>query len=210
MPPVLPLAATAAPQSQVADDARRASRPPTQSTAPAQRCLPSGRDSSPTTSSRSTISAAPSPRSKSCGVALAGGGNHLVAALREHVDRGAAHAPGGTGHQDRSVARLQSPRASSRCTLSAAVKPGGAQHHRVTQRQALRQRHNPVGRHTRVLGEPPVVRHAQVVAVDDHLVADGDVLGASLATTSPDRSTPGISGSIRATLLFGWVARPSL
>ena len=48
---------------------------------------------------------------------------------------------------------------------------GRADRHHVEQRQTLRHRHDPVRRHAHVFGVAAVVRHAEVVAGDEHLVA---------------------------------------
>ena len=55
-----------------------------------------------------------------------------------------------------------------------------------------------------------VARHAELVAVGEDAATPPRSPGRSLATTSPARSMPGMSGLIRATLPSARVARPSL
>ena len=89
-------------------------------------------------------------------------------------------------------------------------EPGGADDGRPAGVEAVGQGHHPAGRHPGQLGEPTVVGHPQVVAVDDDLAGRRPTDGSAESSTVPTRSTPGTRGEIRATRLPGRVTMPSL
>jgi len=96
----------------------------------------------------------------------------LVAQAGEHVDRQAADAAGGAGHQHRAVAGRQVVRLHAHDPQRGG-EAGGAERHRFEQAQPVRQGHHPVGRHPGVFGIAAVVRDADVEGRRHHPVARG-------------------------------------
>ena len=140
---------------------------------------------------------------------LAGRCPHLVAGAGERADRGAADAAAGAEHEHGAVGRGEAV-GLQRVDRQAGGEPGGADGHGLARREAVGQRHDPVGGDARVARPAAVVGDAEVVAGDEHL--DHRAANASLseATTSPARSMPGTSGEMRATWPLGIVASASL
>ena len=90
-------------------------------------------------------------------VVLTGHRGHLVSETRQARDRDAADATGCTRDDDRS-APGRSPICSSRTIAEPRGEAGRAQGHRVEQRQAGRERHDPIGGHPHIPGISTVVR----------------------------------------------------
>ena len=107
-------------------------------------------------------------------VGLAGDRPDLIAAVRQDRQRRAAHPARGAGHEDGPGVRLEAT-VLERDHGHRRGEPGRPDRHRVARRQPRRQRNDPVGRHSLVLAVAAVPGHAEVVAVRQHLVADGDV-----------------------------------
>ena len=101
---------------------------------------------------------------------LAGDGDDLVTATGEHVDRDAADAPGGTGHDHRTVLR--------RLTVVLHAVDGersgetrGTERHRREGIEARRHRDHPLALESRELGIAAIVRLGQPATGREHRIA---------------------------------------
>ena len=143
------------------------------------------------TSSRVTMPAAPSARSRASSSGLAGRRPDLVAARRRGSRPRTLPTPPlapvtRTGPSPGAqAARLDRGDGHRR------GEPGRPDRHRLARGQAGRQRHDVAGRQARVLAVAAVPRDAEVVAVGEDRVARRRTSGDDDATTSPARSMPG-------------------
>ena len=204
-PPALPDDATAAPGRSVRRTYGSVAAP-TVSTAPAQRADSSGRGLSAVHSSRGTIPAAPSARSRSSSSALPVAAQTSWPRAGEDRDRDAPDAAARPGHEHRSVARRAGRAARAPRRDIAAVNPAVPIAIASRAVEPRRQRHDVAGRQPRERAVPAVAGDAEVVAVGEDRLADARTPDRREPTTSPARSIPGISGLIRATLPSAIVA----
>jgi len=110
---------------------------------------------------------------------LARRGHHLEAGVGEQRHGGTAHAPGRTGHQQRPVfgrgAVLDEPLHRHERGQAGQPDDGG-----VPAAQPVGQRDDPLRWNPGVAGEPAVVRHPQVVALDQHSLAGAELRSGAL------------------------------
>ena len=96
-----------------------------------------------------------------------------MATLGEDRDGRATDATARPGHQDRPITWLE-PALLERHDRHRGGEAGRPDSHRIPRREAPIERHDPGRRHTLVLGEATVTRHAQVVAVGEDRRPDRD------------------------------------
>ena len=106
-------------------------------------------------------------------VGLARRGPHLVAAVGQDRQRRATDPARGSRHEHRPVVGRE-PAILERGDGHGGREAGCPDRHRVTRREARRQRHDPIGRDALILGKAAVSGDAQVVAVGEHLRPDRD------------------------------------
>ena len=101
---------------------------------------------------------------------LAGDRDDVIAPLGEDLDGHAADAAGRSGHGHRSLVGLE-PGVLHEHDRLRRGEPGRAQRHGVERGHGLGAAHHPVGRNAGVFGVAAIVRNAEVIGMDDHLVA---------------------------------------
>ena len=142
-------------------------------------------------------------------VRLPGRCPHLVATLGQDRDRRPTDTTRRSGDEHRTGRGLQAA-ILQRHHGHRRGEPSSADRHRVARREPALERDHPVGRHTLVFGVTAMAGHAKLVPVDQNRGRPRRSSVQSLATTSPARSIPGMSGLIRATFPSARTASPSL
>ena len=128
------------------------------------------------------------------GLGLAGHGSDVVTQLAEDRHGDTPHAARGPGDDDRSAVGLDAVFLQG-VDAERGGQPGRAEDHRLAERQAGGQRHDPLVRHADELGPTAPARGPAVVARHEHLVARGEFFAPRLPRPCLPRQRPARAGT---------------